>query len=131
MTDIADAVTKEIVELHRLLQAWFCGEGTNDPEVILERFDPGYMMVGAAGRVVSYEDFQKILPALHGSRPTLVMQISDVRVCHTFEGGVLAFYREVQTTGESCNARWSSVMFLFSEDGQALRWRHLHETFVA
>lgn len=124
-------VSDEIVDLHRLLQAWFRGEGSENAQDILSHMAPSYMMVGAAGRVVTLETFEKVLPTLRGSRPGLIMEIFDVRICHTFPGGILAFYREVQTQGETRNERWSSVVFLESENGAPLLWQHLHETFVA
>ncbi|WP_367161142.1 hypothetical protein ABUE34_14885 (plasmid) [Kozakia baliensis] len=127
MQDKTSAAHGEIVELHRLLQDWFRGVGSEKPQDILGRMAPGYMMVGAAGRVVTLDMFSKVLPSLRGSRPGLVMEIFDVSVCDVFDGGMLAFYREVQTQGDIRTERWSSV--LFRNEGKMLLWKHLHETF--
>lgn len=124
-----EAASFEVLELHRLLQDWFGGVGPETPEEILSHMAPGYLMVGAAGRVVTREDFATVLPKLRGSRPGLVMEIHDVRVCETFYGGMLAFYREIQTQGDAKTERWSSVLFLKAPDGRALLWKHLQETF--
>lgn len=69
MQNAEQAASFEILELHRLLQDWFCGEGSESPLGILDRIASGYLMVGAAGRVITREDFAAVLPALRGSRP--------------------------------------------------------------
>ena len=79
-TSFADRAAEEIDALHRLLQAWFRAEGEADPAPILARFDEAYSMTGAAGGVVSYAQLAAGLPTMRGSRPTLVMEISDVVV---------------------------------------------------
>ncbi len=130
MEHIETAARNEIVALHRLLQAWFRAEGDDDAAPILARFDSGYTMIGAAGRVIRMDDFVKALPKFRGARSGLVMEIYDVQICHRFEGGVLALYREVQIEGDIRNERWSSVLFVTSPDGEALLWKHLQETFL-
>jgi len=129
VTTFETRVRDEIVALHDLLQAWFRGTGTDAPDAILARFDAGYTMIGAAGRLIRLPDFAALLPKLRGSRRDLVMEIHDVRICHVFNGGVQALYREVQTTGDTSNARWSSVLFVVDAGG-ALLWKHLQETFL-
>ncbi|GBR54006.1 hypothetical protein [Gluconobacter sphaericus] len=131
MQNTESAASAEIIELHRLLQDWFCGVGSSDPKDILDRMTPDYMMVGAAGRLVTFEMFTKVLPSLRGSRPGLVMEIEDVKVLHAFEGGMLAFYREIQTQGETRTERWSSVLFCAAGQGEQLLWKHLQETFCS
>ncbi|NVN11666.1 hypothetical protein [Nguyenibacter vanlangensis] len=130
MDHLETAVRDEIVALHHLLQAWFRAEGDDDSGPILARFDPGYTMIGAAGRVIRLDGFAKALPTFRGARPGLVMEIHDVQVCHRFDGGVLALYREVQSQGDTRNARWSSVLFVTGSDGKTLLWKHLQETFL-
>jgi len=129
VTTLETRVRDEIVALHDLLQAWFRGTGTDVPDTVLARFDTGYTMIGAAGSLIRLPDFVALLPKLRGSRPDLVMEIHDVRICHVFAGGVLALYREVQTAGDTSNARWSSVLFVADAEG-VLLWKHLQETFL-
>lgn len=131
MDNMINTVTHEIVELHRLLQAWFRGENEEPLSGLLAHFAPGYMMVGAAGRVITLEGFEKVLPSLKGSRPGLIMEIFDVKICQTFDGGILAFYREVQTQGEARTERWSTVLFVENAAKTQLLWKHLQETFLS
>lgn len=131
MQNAQSAASAEIIELHRLLQDWFCGVGSSNPQDILDRMTPDYLMVGAAGRLVTLEMFAKVLPSLRGSRPGLVMQIEDVRILDVFDGGILAFYREIQTQGDTKTERWSSVLFRNAEQGKQLLWKYLQETFCS
>ncbi|ATJ90208.1 hypothetical protein HK16_08880 [Acetobacter senegalensis] len=131
MENMINNVTYEIIELHRLLQAWFRGENEEPLSCLLAHFAPGYMMVGAAGRVITLEGFEKALPSLKGSRPGLIMEIFDVKICQTFDGGILAFYREVQTQGEARTERWSTVLFVENAAKTQLLWKHLQETFLS
>ncbi|MFT8674996.1 MAG: hypothetical protein ABF990_09745 [Acetobacter sp.] len=128
--DDLKAATQEIVDLHVLLQAWFRGEGSENPQDIIDHFAPGYEMVGAAGRRIGLDGFAAALPKLRGSRPGLVMEIEDVAI-HTRVGdALLATYREVQTQGESRTERWSSALFVPGSTATGLAWSFLHETFL-
>ncbi|KXV71534.1 hypothetical protein AD952_08575 [Acetobacter cerevisiae] len=128
---IIAAARKEIVDLHVLLQNWFCGEGVVEPRAILDHFTPDYQMVGAAGRPISREAFAGALPKLFGSRPGLVMEIEDVAVIASFKDGHLVTYKEIQTQNGNRNERWSVVMFRTGSAQQVLLWQYLQETFLA
>ncbi|WP_342629742.1 hypothetical protein AAC691_08720 [Nguyenibacter vanlangensis] len=130
MENLESAVHHEIVELHNLLQDWFRAKGADDKDAILERFDPAYTMIGAAGRLIGFTDFAAALPNIRGTRPGLVMEIHDVRILHAFAGGVAALYREVQIQGDARTDRWSTAIFVASADSKALLWKHLQETFL-
>jgi hypothetical protein len=114
--------------LHRVLQAWFRGEGAQDPALVLAHFDPGYTMIGAAGRLIDLEAFRRALPALWGSRPDLVMEISEETVVHAGPGFALLSYNERQHAGGGVNDRFSTVLMLDRGEGTSPAWRHLQET---
>lgn len=126
---ILKALKTEIMDLHVVLQAWFRGEGENDPSTVIRHFDADFQMVGAAGRVLSCAVFAAALPSLYGSRPSLVMEIQNVEIRHIFNGGIVGFYREIQTEEEKRTERWSSVVLVNREDGFV--WKQLHETFCS
>lgn len=125
----ASRAAEEIFELHRVLQDWFRAEGTDDPSVVLAAFDPSFRMVGAAGKIVTYDTFAANVPKMRGSRPGLVMQISDVAVWFQQGDIALVTYRETQRQDGAETERWSSAL-LRDAPGQA-RPIHLHlqETF--
>ncbi|GBQ94894.1 hypothetical protein AA23498_2138 [Acetobacter nitrogenifigens DSM 23921 = NBRC 105050] len=127
--ELLNKLETEVVDLHVVLQAWFRGEGGNDPSVVTRHFDADFQMVGAAGRVLSCAVFAAALPGLYGSRPGLVMEIQNVEIRHVFNGGVVGFYREIQTQGEQRTERWSSVVLVDGEEGFV--WKQLHETFCS
>lgn len=129
VTTFASRAAEEIFELHRVLQAWFRAEGTDDPSVVLTAFDPGFRMVGAAGRIVTYDTFAANVPKMRGSRPGLIMQISDVEVRFQQDDLALVTYRETQQLDGAETQRWSSA--LLRDVPGRVRPAHLHlqETF--
>lgn len=130
LSAFADQAAREIDALHRLLQAWFRAEGGADPAPILARFDEGFNMVSPAGKLVSYQQFSTGLPGMRGSRPTLVMEISDVVVRHISDAAALVTYQERQIQDSGANVRISTALLLNRADRPTPVWRHLHETWL-
>jgi hypothetical protein len=127
----AEAVPLEADALHRLLQAWFRAEGTDDPAAIRARFDENFAMVTPAGKVLSYEQFSGGLPAMRGSRPTLIMEISDVVVRYLGDATALVSYRERQIQDSGTTDRLSTALLIKRADRPTPVWRHLQETWIA
>jgi hypothetical protein len=121
----------EIDALHRLLQAWFRAEGNADPAAILARFDEGYTMLNPAGKLISYQQFREGLPGMRGTRPTLIMEISDVVVRHVSDTAALVTYCERQTQESGTNNRVSTALLLNRADRPTPVWRHLQETWIS
>lgn len=115
--------------LHRQLQAWFRAEGTEDADTLLQCFETGYQMVGAAGNVVSLDAMRAGVPGQRGSRPTLVMEITDVEVRHVVGNTALVRYKERQIQDSGSNDRWAAAMLVDRGDGQRPGWLFLQETF--
>ncbi len=130
LATFADHAAREIDALHRLLQAWLRAEGSNDPAPILAHFDEGYIMVNPAGKLITYQQFREGLPGLRGTRPTLIMAISDVVVCHERNGAALVTYQERQTQDSGVNNRVSTALLLNRVDRPTPVWRHLQETWI-
>lgn len=131
ITPFVIAAAAEIDGLHRLLQAWFRAEGSDDPAAILARFDEAYTMVTPAAKLLTYAQFSGGLPGLRGSRPTLIMEISEVDVRYADERSALVTYRERQTQDTGVTNRVSTALLLNRPDRPTPVWRHLQETFVA
>lgn len=125
----ADRAAEEIDALHRVLQAWFRAEGESDPKVVLDRFDERFRMVGASGNVIDYAQFAAGLPKLRGSRPTLVLEISDVEVLDAQEDKALVVYRERQHQDTGSTERWSSALLIKRADRPTPVHVHVQETF--
>ncbi|MCD1634382.1 DUF4440 domain-containing protein [Martelella mediterranea] len=120
---------KEPDALHRQLQAWFRAEGTEDAEAVLHCFEPGYQMVGAAGNVVSIEAMHVGFPKQRGSRPTLIMEISDVEIRHVEGKTALVRYKERQIQDTGTNDRWAAAVLVDRGEGKRPGWLFLQETF--
>jgi hypothetical protein len=130
LSTFADLTAREIDALHRLLQAWFRAEGSDDPTPILARFDEGFNMVSPAGKLVTYQQFSMGLPTMRGSRPTLIMEISEVAVRHVSETAAVVTYQERQIQDNGTNIRVSTALLLNRADRPTPIWRHLQETWV-
>lgn len=120
----------EIDALHRLLQAWFRAEGGPDPAPILAHFDEAFTMVTPAGGTLSYARFAAALPTMRGTRPGLVMEITEVELRHHDGPTALVTYHERQTQGPKHTDRASTAFLLDRPDRPTPVWRHLHETMI-
>ncbi len=118
----------EIDGLHRVLQRWFRAEGEQDPAAVLEHFDPDYTMVTTAGKLLTLGAFRAALPGFWGSRPGLVMEITEETLVHAGPGFAAMTYNERQHLGGSATDRFSTVLMLDRGEGGVPAWRHLHET---
>lgn len=128
--NFADRAAQEVITLHELLQAWFRAEGTDDPAPLAAHFDANYLMIGAAGKVLPGAQFIAALPKLRGTRPSLVMKISDVNLRHQQGDTVLLTYRERQEEDSGTTERWSGGL-LADRPGLAHPvWLFLQETFA-
>lgn len=125
-----DRALAEIDGLHRVLQAWFRAEGAQDAALVLSHFDPGYTMVTPAGKLITLGAFKAALPVLWGSRPGLVMEITNEALVYAVPGFALMTYTERQHLNGAFTDRFSTVLMLDHGDGAPL-WRHLHETMLA
>jgi hypothetical protein len=130
LATFTDHAAHEIDALHRLLQAWFRAEGSHDPAPILAHFDEGYSMLNPAGKLITYQQFREGLLGLRGTRPTLIMEIRDVVVCHVRDGAALVTYQERQTQDSGVNNRVSTALLLSRADRPTPVWRHLQETWI-
>ncbi|NEW94024.1 DUF4440 domain-containing protein [Rhodopseudomonas sp. BR0M22] len=126
----ADAVPLEADALHRLLQAWFRAEGSDDPAAIRARFDDGFNMVSPAGKVLPFAQFSAGLPTMRGSRPTLIMEISEVVVRYQDDKTAVVTYRERQIQDSGTTDRLSTALLIQRDDRPTPVWRHLQETWI-
>ena len=125
----ADRAAEEIDALHRLLQAWFRAEGESAPGIVLAHFDQAFTMTTPTGKVVTYQQFSGAFPTLRGTRPGLVMEISDVTVRYADGATALVTYVERQRQDAAVTDRLSTALLL-NQPGRATPiWRHLHETW--
>lgn len=126
----AEAVPLEADALHRLLQAWFRAEGATEPSAILARFDEQFTMVTPVGKVIDYKMFSGGLSAWRGSRPTLIMEISEVTVRYLDAASALVTYHERQFQDGGTTDRISTALLLNRADRPTPVWRHLQETWL-
>lgn len=127
----AERAIAEIDGLHRALQAWFRAEGEQDPSLVLSHFDESFAMVTPAGKVLPFAAFKAAVPGMWGSRPGLVMEITEESLLHTGPGFALMTYKERQHLNGSFTDRFSTVLMLDRGEAATPAWRHLQETMIA
>lgn len=123
-----DRALAEIDGLHRVLQAWFRAEGAQDPALVLSHFDPGFTMITTTGKRITLDAFKAGLPTMWGSRPGLVMEITNENLVHSGPGFAALTYNERQHQNGAYTDRFSTVLMLDRGDASVPAWRHLHET---
>ena len=129
MTELVEAATREIEELHVAFEQWFGGESEN-----LDRVEAAlthdFTMVTPNGETVERADLIEGLKEAQGA-VELKIEIKNTTVRWEGADGMLVTYEEWQTTPTNSNARQSTV--LFEHDWGApngLRWVHVHETWM-
>ncbi|RJQ75752.1 DUF4440 domain-containing protein [Pseudonocardiaceae bacterium YIM PH 21723] len=124
----------EIVDHHRLIEAWFNGAvpGTEaELDRILERHEPDAALIGPDGQLCQGEHLIKRLRDGYASVPGLSIEIRNVQPVLSTGDLVIASYEEWRRWIGGSNARTSTVVFTLDSDARhGLRWRHLHETWL-
>ncbi|MBJ6386660.1 DUF4440 domain-containing protein [Enterobacter cloacae] len=117
---------QEILDIHVALENWL-GEGKGDPDALLTRFHPDFLMVTPGGTPLDHHTLAQFLNAQRGARPGLRIGIDALRTLQTWDNGAVLHYRETQTRpGQPVNVRWSTAVL--NQEGDTISWRLLHET---
>ncbi|MBE3510292.1 DUF4440 domain-containing protein [Enterobacter cloacae complex sp. I2] len=117
---------QEILDIHVALENWL-GEGKGDPDALLARFHPDFLMVTPGGTPLDHHALARFLNAQRGARPGLRIGIDALRTLQTWDNGAVLHYRETQTRpGQPVNVRRSTAVL--NQEGDTITWRLLHET---
>ncbi|GAB3484842.1 DUF4440 domain-containing protein [Nocardiopsis coralliicola] len=127
-----DAVA-EIVEHHRFIEAWL--QGSADPgglEGFLERHTPDFTLCGPGGDTADRAGLAAGFGAGHGAAPSVSVEVREARVVAEDAGLVVAVYEEHQASPGASTARRSTAVFTREASARnGLRWKHLHESWIA
>ncbi|MCK7308860.1 DUF4440 domain-containing protein [Enterobacter quasiroggenkampii] len=116
----------DIIDLHIALEDWL-GKGEGDPDALLARFRPDFLMIPPGGVQIDYRGLASFLEKQRGSRPGLKIVIDELTTIQSAERGAVLHYRETQTRPDlPVNVRWSTAVL--SQEGDKITWRLLHET---
>jgi hypothetical protein len=135
MSDL-ERVTAEIEALHAFFVEWFTG---TVPEAdarfeagLTARLDPDFVIVQPGGEELSGPTIVKGIRAAYGGSDGFRIAIRNVRVLRRIADVLVVMYEEWQV-----NARFSSPpnngrlsTALFRDEGDRLRWLHIHETWL-
>lgn len=116
----------DIIDLHIALEDWL-GKGEGDPDALLARFRPDFLMIPPGGVQIDYRGLASFLEKQRGSRPGLKIVIDELTTIQSGERGAVLHYRETQNRPDlPVNVRWSTAVL--SQEGDNITWRLLHET---
>ena len=133
MSDLAQAVQREIEDLHVFFVEWFNGSADRDSyeERFVSHFDKGVHFIPPSGVLVDYEQLVAMMRDAYGTNPDFAIAIRDVNVWHVTNEQIVVSYTEWQRnshdTEEPNNGRITSAV-LSTE--QPFRWLHVQETML-
>ncbi|WP_180977501.1 hypothetical protein [Janthinobacterium sp. ROICE36] len=88
-------------------------------------------MLSPGGRQLDGAGLTKFFPGAGGSRPGLVMRITDLVLIQESSAGASVTYREFQSLPGGENPERLSTVVYDTTPAGTLLWRNLHETWVA
>ncbi|MEC4018740.1 hypothetical protein [Streptomyces sp. H27-D2] len=131
----AHACRSEIVRLHDLLAGWLSGETARTPEAFApfaESHDPGFTLIEPGGKLLARDRVLTEVESVHGAAPGLVIDISEVQLIAESGSLVVAGYEEWHSGPTAGGPRRVTAVFVREPAApHGLRWRHLHETWLA
>ena len=129
MTDYSpyfDRVEETLAEIEN----WFSGLSSVLP-TLLARFSDEFSMITPSAKVLDLDGMEELFEQLRGTRPGLVITLSELKGIALYNEGAVISYRELQEVDNTLlNDRRATVVFEKDASGKVL-WRHLHETFIA
>lgn len=128
-----EACEREARGFHEFLEAWLSG-AVPETDAAFARTDAlaaPFEIVGPDGDRRDRAALLADLRAAHGSRPSLTIEIRDVRR-RVAEGDLaLVTYRERQAGAEGTTVRLASALFGNDPDApNGVSWLHVHETWL-
>lgn len=126
-------VEHEIVEQRRLIEAVLRGDGDEQTfGRFAEALTADFTLCMPDGDLRVWGDIVSGLDRLAGSAPGIVVTIRSVQLVVADSRTVVSTYEEHQVAPEVTTARRSTAVFVRDDSARhGLRWRHLHETWLA
>lgn len=90
----------DIIDLHIALEEWL-GKGEGDPDALLARFGPDFLMIPPGGAHIDYSGLASFLENQRGSRPGLKIVIDELSTIQRWEGA-RCFTTGRRKPGQSC-----------------------------
>ena len=132
--DLMAAAEEEVLARHRFFVRWYTGQAAGDD---LDRsarlFAPDFRIVGPDGSETDGRAVVAELMQRRGLRPPQFAIRIQIRDSHMIGAhSALVLYDEHQSGDGPTTARRSSAIFSGAADlPEGVRWRHLHETWLA
>lgn len=135
--DLVAAARDEVVGLHEFFMGWLPG-ALEDADQVFGRFADAvhseFSMIVPSGEVLDRAAVVASVRAAHGTADaSFAIEIRNLVERMVSEDAVVVTYEEWQFVGDRVDSRRvSTAVFVRSPRAtNGVRWRHLHETFVA
>lgn len=130
---IHEKLIDEVLDLHRFIEAWLNGSLPKTKEVF-SRFDcvlaSDFMIVHPSGELDNRDQILEGFWSAYGTRDDLIIEIRNPAFRFSCQSFAVLTYEEWQM-GRTTSARFSTVIFRVSKECSEIKWRHLHETWIA
>jgi hypothetical protein len=131
--DLPAISEKEIVDLHKFFVEWFTGQLENTDQAfsrVANALANEFHLISPRGVIDSQQEILDAIRGAHGARSKMEITIRNPELRWQSETHCLMTYEEWQQTEQGNNARLSSVLFEHASSHNALRWIHVHETWL-
>ncbi len=116
------------------IEAWLAGttRGEAALDALLARFAPAFTLVGTDGVQHDLACMRALFARLGGVKPGLVISFSAMRAIAVWPGGaVIGFDEHQRDASGPLRSRRSTAVLECDPASGAIRWTHLHETWIA
>lgn len=124
---------EEVTGMHGFIRDWLTGSLPRTRDNFSRFHDAlgeDFHMISPRGNCADRDRVSEGLWKAYGSiERSFTIEIKNLTLCFTFGRFALVTYEEWQD-GKFQTARLSSALFRSREEGGALRWVHLHETWL-
>ncbi|AGC43732.1 hypothetical protein MYSTI_02416 [Myxococcus stipitatus DSM 14675] len=135
MSGIIEVSQREVLEFHRVLEAWLRGaipHTAAEASRMGDAFGPRCVLVAPGGVVEEKAVLMARLFQAHGSKPDMEITIDQFAPVWTREDVALVSYIEWRKSGGQTTGRYASVLFQAAPQAPAgVHWLHIHETWMA
>lgn len=130
---ICKRAEKEVIDFHDFLTNIFTGRFDGNPLDKLLAFEEDFCYVRPDGGTIGKDALRDTMPNWLNAHPNINVSVNILQSYELSETSCIVLYEEHQVGGvNGDNKRISSAIFVaVDEKPSAVRWRHLHETWLS
>ncbi|NVJ12689.1 DUF4440 domain-containing protein [Myxococcus sp. AM010] len=135
MTGIVELSRTEVIEFHRVLEAWLRGTGpaaASGTDRMANAFAPDCTLYAPSGMAEKKPVLLERLSKARGAQPDMKITIDDFAPVWARDEVALVRYVEWREAGGQKTGRYATVLFQAAPAAPGgVVWLHIHETWMA